>query len=192
MQKVNWGIIGLGSVAKEFANGFSDSKNAKLLGIASNDYDRLNTFKENFQIQSNYCFSDYNKLIDEKKIDIVYLALPTFLHKKWIIRCLDKKKKVLVEKPATMNSEEIFDIKKNCKTESLFFEAYMYLFHPQIKKTIDLINEGEIGKIISMESNFGNNLLTKKNWFGFEKKKKKLIKTKEFSIKKWVEDQYWT
>lgn len=172
MQKVNWGVVGLGSVAKEFVKGFNFSENAKLFGIASNDNVKLNTFKENFKIESKYCFNDYNKLIDEKKIEIVYLALPTFLHKEWVISCLERNKKVLVEKPATMNSEEIFKIKENPKSENCFFEAYMYLFHPQIKKTIELIKEGEIGKIISMESYFGNNLLTKKNWFGFTKKKK--------------------
>ena len=51
------------------------------------------------------------------------------------------------------------------------------------------VSIGEIGKIISMESYFGNNLLTKKNWFGFTKKKR-LTQKKEFLIKKWVVDQY--
>ena len=48
----------------------------------------------------------------------------------------------------------------------------MYLFHPQIQKTIDLIKEGEIGEILSMETYFGNNILTKKNWFGLVKEKR--------------------
>ena len=32
---INWGIIGLGKIARDFALGFKDVKNAKLLGIAS-------------------------------------------------------------------------------------------------------------------------------------------------------------
>ncbi len=52
----------------------------------------------------------------------------------------------------------------------------MYLFHPQIEKTIDLIKEGEIGEVLSMETNFGNNILTKKNWFGFVKKKDEVMR----------------
>ena len=32
---IRWGIIGLGNVAKDFASGFKNLKNAKLLSIAS-------------------------------------------------------------------------------------------------------------------------------------------------------------
>ena len=66
-----------------------------------------------------------------------------------------------------MNSSEIIDIKKNYFDKEIFFsEALMYMYHPQIKKTVELINEGEIGKLISMESSFGTDILTKKNFFG--------------------------
>lgn len=172
MQKVNWGIIGLGSIAKEFADGFSNLKNAKLLGVASRDRNKIEDFKKKFQLQNKYCFEDYENLIEKKEIDIIYLALPTFLHKKWIINCLKKNKNILVEKPAVMNFDEILEIEKYKNSQKYFFEAFMYLFHPQIKKFFDLVEQDEIGELISMESFFGNNILTKKNFFGFYKKKK--------------------
>ena len=95
------------------------------------------------------------------------------MHYEWIIKCLKKRKKVLVEKPATINSQQIENIKKLFGLENFFItEGFVYLYHPQIKKDLELINQGMIGKLISMESSFGKNLLTKKNIFGFEKKKK--------------------
>jgi predicted dehydrogenase len=54
----------------------------------------------------------------------------------------------------------------------LFTEAFMYRYHPQIIKVIKLIRENAIGKLISMESFFGMDILTKKNLFGFKKIKK--------------------
>ncbi len=172
MRKVNWGIIGLGSIAKEFAKGFQDLNNAKLLAIASSNKNKIDIFKKNHEILNEYCFNDYQNLLEEKKIDIVYVALPTFLHKKWIINCFNNNKNILVEKPATLNLNEILEVKKYYNNKNYFFEAYMYLFHPQITKTIDLIKENEIGEILSMETYFGNNILTKKKWFGLVKKKK--------------------
>lgn len=172
MKKVNWGIIGLGSIAKQFADGFFDIENARLLGIASRDNDKIDIFKKKFQLQSKFCFQEYNDLLEKKEIDIVYLALPTFLHKKWVINCFKKNKNILVEKPAFMDSNEILEIEKYYNNKQHFFEAFMYMFHPQIKKTIDLIEEGEIGDLISMQSYFGNNILTKKKWFFFTKNKK--------------------
>ena len=173
MKQVNWGIIGLGAVASQFAKSFKFTNNAKLLGIASKNFDKLNKFKEEFSIENNYCFKDYESLLENNEIDIVYIALPTSLHKEWIIKGLSKKKKILIEKPVTLNSSEIINIKKNYfNKENFLTEGFMYLYHPQIKKILEIINSGEIGKLISMESNFGQDILTKKKIFGFKKKKK--------------------
>ena len=173
MKQINWGIIGLGAIAYRFAESFKFIDKAKLLGVASKDSNKLKKFQEEFKIDNNYCFNNYENLLKNNNIDIIYIALPTSFHYEWISKCLEKGKKVLVEKPATMNSSEIIEIKKNYfDKEIFFFEALMYMYHPQIKKTIEFINEGKIGKLISMESSFGKDILTKKNFFGFKKRKK--------------------
>ena len=41
MKKINWGIIGLGRVANEFASGFNGLKNANLIGVASKTSKKL-------------------------------------------------------------------------------------------------------------------------------------------------------
>ena len=109
MKQINWGIIGLGAVAFKFAEGFKFLDKAKLLGIASKDSNKLNKFQEKFEIDNNYCFNNYENLLENSNIDIIYIALPTSFHHEWISKCLEKGKKVLVEKPATMNSSEIID-----------------------------------------------------------------------------------
>ena len=40
---INWGIIGLGNVAHEFAKSFYNTKNAKLIAIASKSENKLST-----------------------------------------------------------------------------------------------------------------------------------------------------
>ena len=117
MKKVNWGIIGLGKIALQFANGFKFSNNAKLKGITSTNSKKIENFKVNFQIEDKYCFNNYEDLLKCKEIDAIYIALPNSLHHKWIIKCIENNKKVLVEKPATLNFAELEDIKKNiiCK-----------------------------------------------------------------------------
>ena len=173
MKKVNWGIIGLGAVASQFAQGFKYTKNANLLGIASRDNHKLLKFRDIYNIQKKYCYDNYKTLIKDENIQAIYIALPTSLHYEWISYSLKNNKKVLVEKPATMNSIEAVNIKKNfLKPNSFFTEAFMYLYHPQISKVIEIIKSDEIGELISMESSFGQNILTKKNIFGFKKKKK--------------------
>ena len=47
MKKINWGIIGLGNIAKKFAEGFFFLDNAIVKGIASTSNYKLNSFKKN-------------------------------------------------------------------------------------------------------------------------------------------------
>ena len=173
MKQVNWGIIGLGEVAYKFAEAFKKIDNARLLGISSRDRQKLFKFKEDFQIEEKYCFSEYENLLKCDDIDIIYIALPNSLHYNWIIKSIDYKKNILVEKPATINFSQINNIKDKIKSKRLLFaEGFMYQYHPQTKKVIDLIKKGVIGEIQSMESYFGVDILTKKNFFGFDKRKK--------------------
>jgi len=172
-QSINWGIIGLGNIALQFAEAFKDSKNSKLKGIASNNPDKIRIFEKKFNIHKNYCFNSYEELLDCEDIDIVYIALPNSMHKEWIIKSVDKKKNILVEKPAFMNLSETENIKNKIDNGKIFFtEGFMYRFTPQILKVVELLKTDIIGEPISMISNFGTNLLTKKNIFGFNKKKK--------------------
>ena len=173
MKQVNWGIIGLGEVAYKFAEAFKKIDNARLLGISSRDHQKLLKFKDDFQIEEKYCFSEYENLLKCEDIDIVYIALPNSLHYNWIIKSIEYNKNILVEKPATINSSQINNIKDKITSKNLLFaEGFMYQYHPQTKKIIDLIKKGVIGEIQSMESYFGVDILTKKNFFGFNKRKK--------------------
>ena len=80
MTKINWGIIGLGTIAKKFAGGFSNLDNASIKAIASKKKENLDLFKKKFQIQDEFCFENYMDLIFCKDIDIIYIALPNSFH----------------------------------------------------------------------------------------------------------------
>ncbi len=173
MKKISWGIIGLGNIALQFADAFKYVKNASLKAISSKNLHKLNNFREKFNIEPNYCFSDYQELINCKDIDIIYIALPHSYHYDWTAECIFKEKRILVEKPATINFKQITKIKDHLSKKNIFFaEAFMYRYHPQIFKVIDLLSKSTIGNLLFMESNFGQNILEKKNFFGLKKRKK--------------------
>ena len=171
-QIINWGIIGLGNIALQFAKAFKDSTNSKLKGISSTNFEKIKAFQKKFEINKEYCFSNYQDLLNSNNIDIIYIALPNSMHKEWILKSINNNKNILVEKPAFMNLSETEGIKKKLINNNIFFsEGFMYRYTPQILKVIELIKNDTIGKLVSMDSSFGVNLLTKKNIFGFKKKK---------------------
>ena len=140
MKQVKWGIIGLGNIASKFAEGFQYTKNAKLFAISSRSENKLLTFKNKFKIEDNCCFTNYDSLLKCKDIDVIYIALPHSLHYEWIIKSVEKGKNILVEKPATINFIQMENIMNNLKHKNILFsEAFMYRYHPQILKTVDLL-----------------------------------------------------
>ena len=182
MEKVNWGIIGLGRIAEVFSNAFEEAENAKLLAVASKDQKKLNHFKDLFDLENKFLFKNYEDLMSCSDIDIIYIALPNSLHHQCILECIKNKKNILVEKPAVLTFAEALDIKKNLDNNNLFFgEAFMYRYLPQINLVINTIKNKEIGNLQSMETSFGMNLLTKKKFFLFNKKKKINYEERKFN-----------
>ena len=113
------------------------------------------------------------KVVNCEDVDIIYIALPNSLHHDWVLKSIKNNKNVLVEKPATINFKEIENIEKNLLSKKIFFgEAFMYRYHPQISLVLDIIKNDEIGNLLNMKSVFGKNLLSKKNFLFFKKKKK--------------------
>ena len=172
-QIINWGIIGLGNVALKFAEAFKDSNNSKLKAVSSNTKDKINKFQKKFNIAKDYCFNKYEDLLDCKEIDIVYIALPNSMHEEWVRKSIERKKNILIEKPAFIDLSQIENIKKKILNNNLFFsESFIYRHSPQIFEVLELLKNNTIGELKSMVSNYGTNLLTKKNIFGLIKKKK--------------------
>ncbi len=155
MSVINWGIVGLGNIAHKFADGFKYLKNSRLKGISSKDDLKLNYFKNKHIIKDEYCFKNYNDLIQCPDIDIIYLALPNNLHFEWINQCINAKKNILVEKPALIKVKEALDIKNKLSNSTIYFtEAFMYKFCPHIQSITNEILKGSIGEITHMNSNF--------------------------------------
>ena len=172
MKKVNWGIIGLGGVANKFADGFKYINNASIKGIASKDINKLNSFKNKFNIEEKFCYNNYIDLISDQEIDIIYIALPNTLHVPLIIKCIEHEKNILVEKPAISNLEDLYKVKNLILNSKIFFtEGFMYRYLPYLKKIKQLIENNTLGSMLDMESFFYVRVYKVKNFFGFKFKK---------------------
>ena len=156
MKKIKWGIIGPGRIAKRFADGLKESKNAELIAIASKNSRRRKKFGDKYKISKLLRFNNYLNLIKNTEIDAVYIALPNSLHKKWTIVSAQNGKHILCEKPSAIDydqGKEIIDVIK--KNNIFYMEGFMYRFHPQVKKIIYLISNNKIGKINFVYASFG-------------------------------------
>ena len=153
---INWGVIGAGNMGRAFAEAIKEVDNAKLIAVASANNNNLNTFGDNFKIEKEFRFKNYESICKNDKIDAIYISTLNNTHFNLIKMCAMKKKHILCEKPFCLNFAEALEIEKIINQNDIkFFEAIAYVSHPQTDSILNLINEGEIGEIQSIESSFG-------------------------------------
>lgn len=151
---INWGIIGLGKIAKTFATDLLLSNNSKLHAVASRDIEKAKTFATDFHASKYY--NSYEKLAQDPEVDVVYIATPHVFHFEYTMMCLKAGKNVLCEKAFGMNQEEVKTMISEAKNRNLFLmEAIWTRFIPATEKLLSLIEEGVIGEIKQIRADFG-------------------------------------
>ena len=154
VRKVNWGILGCAGIAeKAFIPAVLKSRNGVLAGIASRDEARAADWARRFGFLRSH--RTYQDLVDDPAIDAVYNPLPNDLHAEWSIRALRAGKHVLCEKPMALNAPEVRAMIQGAEMNgALLMEGFMYKFHPQIAKTLELIRASAIGDPRTVHSAF--------------------------------------
>jgi predicted dehydrogenase len=164
---LNWGVLGYGLISKVFINSFNNVENSRVYAVASNSKVLQPSDLSDQKIK---IYSDYEKLLKDDDINIVYIANTNNFHKDTVIKAIKYNKNILLEKPAFLNICEFNECVQLLKNKNLFFmEAIMYLHHPQTTKIAEIILNGEIGKIISIKASIGFNI--NKTFLGFIRKR---------------------
>ena len=47
---IKWGIIGLGNMGQKFTSAIKETSNAKIIGVASLDKNKIKNFKDNYNL----------------------------------------------------------------------------------------------------------------------------------------------
>ena len=162
--KLNWGIIGAGSIARVFCNALQFSRTGRLAAIASQTPGKADLLGDLFGCATRY--DSYNDLLADNEIDVVYISTIHAAHTQVVVAAAQAGKHILVEKPIGMNAEQAETmINAANKNDVFLMEAFMYRCHPQINRLIDLIASGTIGEVLMVRSAFSFNLpFDPKSW----------------------------
>lgn len=155
MEKVKWGILSTANIGvAKVIPAMQKGDYSEITAVASRDFNRAKDVAEKLRIPKVY--GSYEELLEDTTIDAVYIPLPNHMHIKWSIKALEAGKHVLCEKPIGMNLDEAVKLRTEAKKypDLKLMEAFMYRFHPQMEKTKELIEEGAIGEILSVQSMF--------------------------------------
>ena len=151
---IRWGILGAGSIAKKFAADLQHVQNAKLVAVGSRTQENADAFADLFSIEKRY--SSYLQLVEDKDIDIIYIATPHILHHENTLMCLQHHKAVLCEKPFAINQKQVLGMIQLAKEKKIFLmEALWSRFLPHFIKLKEIVAQGMIGEVTALQANFG-------------------------------------
>ena len=156
MRKINWGIIGPGSIANAFSHSIKATTNSQLVSVFGRNADKTDSFASKFNIDACHQLNDF---ISSKEIDAVYIATPHSEHFIYALEAIKNGKHVLCEKPLTMNAYESMILLNLANSKNIFLmEAFMYKTHPQTKNILDNLDylSDEKEKVL-IEASFGFN-----------------------------------
>ena len=153
----NWGILGPGFIATHaIIPAIQEVSNSRILAVASNNEERSREVALRFGIERFY--SDYQALLDDPDVDVVYIALPNHLHREWTTRAAAARKHVLCEKPLAMNAAECNEMITACRQANvLLMEAVMYRFHPRMLYLKQMLVARELGDVRFLHAAFSFN-----------------------------------
>jgi len=151
---INWGIIGLGSIANKFATDLLTIPNSKLYAVASRSQDKADAFADTYNATKAY--DGYEALAKDQNIDAVYIATPHALHKENTLLCLEHDIAVLCEKPFAMDANEVSEmIAKSKEKNVLLMEALWTYFLPHYQFVLKALQNETYGKLLKVEADFG-------------------------------------
>jgi predicted dehydrogenase len=138
------------------------SETSKLVAIGSRDLTRAIEFAKKHNI--NKFYSDYNELLKDDEVEIIYIGLPNHLHAKWVKQCALHGKHILCEKPFALNANEAKEALEVVKKYNVFcMEALMYQCHPFISHLENIIESKIIGDIQYINAIYNVNIVADEN-----------------------------
>lgn len=98
------------------------------------------------------------ELVEDKNIDVIYVATPHTFHFEHSILCLEHKKAVLCEKPLGINLGQVEIMISLAKEKNVFLmEALWTQFLPHFNYVKNLVDSKEYGRLLGLEADFGFN-----------------------------------
>ncbi len=152
--KIRWGILGCGRIARKFAKDLQLVDDAILIAAGARSIESANAFAKDFPVA--YTHGSYEELVQNENVDVIYIATPHSEHYKNTLLCLEWGKAVLCEKAFAVNHEQAKAMIDKAREKKVFLmEAVWTKFLPNYQKLKSLLAENKIGDIKSVLINFG-------------------------------------
>lgn len=158
-------IAGLGSVGRRHMR--------NLIALGETDIVLYRTHKATLpddELEGHPVETDLIEALRKLRPDAVIVSNPTSMHLDVAIPAAETGCAILLEKPIAASMERVDVLQKTVqKSGSKILVAFQFRFHPGMVKTKELIQTGEIGRVVSASVHFGEYLPAWHPWEDYRK-----------------------
>jgi predicted dehydrogenase len=156
-KKLGIALVGLGNYATyQLATALQQTANCYLAGIVTGTPAKAKKWKEQYTIPDAniYTYETFDRIADNKSIDVVYVVLPNSMHHEFTLRGAKAGKHVFCEKPMGLSVKECREMIDGCKKAGVrLFVGYRLHSDPFHKAAMKFRTTG-VGAIKTVESDF--------------------------------------
>jgi predicted dehydrogenase/nucleoside-diphosphate-sugar epimerase len=151
------GIVGCGKVAEHHARFVNELADARLVGVADTNRDAARDFAGRHHV-SLACGS-LRELLSSADLDVLHVVTPPAFHYQTAKVALDHGLHVFLEKPLAFTVEEVHDLYERAARQGvLLCPDFIQLFHPRMQELLGVVQSGQLGRLLHVESHLCFNL----------------------------------
>ncbi len=153
-REIRWGVVGPGRIAENVVRDFAVVDGARVVAVASRSADRARDFAGRHGIERAH--GSYAALLADPDVDVLYVATPHPQHHAIALGALRAGKALLVEKAFTATvagAREVVELSR--ETGVFTMEAMWTRFQPAVVRLRELVAEGAIGEVRSVQADLG-------------------------------------
>ena len=150
MEKVRFGIIGVGNMGSIHSKNFLEGKveNGVLTAICDLKPEKIEKVKALPGAENVATFSDYKEMLASGLIDVCVVAVPHYFHPQMTIDALNAGLNVICEKPAGVYTKQVKEMNEVAeKSDKLFAMMFNQRTNCIYRKMREMIRNGELGEI---------------------------------------------
>lgn len=157
---VNIVIIGVGDITrKRHIPGVLQAKSACLYGFCNRNPQKAREAAEEYGV---HFYETVEEVFNDSSVDAVLIATPPDTHAALSTAALRAGKHVLLEKPMSLSLEDALKIEKEVELSSAkLMLLHVQRFYDPHKKAKELLEQGEIGRLLSCRTFLGNGRIRK-------------------------------
>ena len=147
MKKLKFAIVGCGRIAKRHAGHIIN--NGELVAVCDTNNEKVGLLSSKYKVNS---YNSIDDLLEKEEIDVIAICTPNGLHAEHTIKALNAGCHVICEKPMALSSDDCGEMIKTAEDNNRrLFIVKQNRFNPPVAKVKELIDQGKLGEIYSVQ-----------------------------------------